>query len=1462
MKELGANQLVPSEIIEIESAFSANPFIQCIQEIKALKTQLDGGNDSSQVRHQFYEDKKQLTQDSVKILEDPSILSASVQEKLQLLDDLIPLVSWGYQEAPRYGASNEEEAKEIQDKAESEQRHRALSVFLSSIPDGELNDRALANLLDLEELVKNQHEWADKNKILFEVRQRVVQAVSKMPAEQGKNFLPRLRVKTTPAGFISYDSEWAQILSKWTPEEAGPFVKELVTKIDRDNKDLETVIAQIIEHWPFGQQYYIVSQILTTYGFDDYQTESLFRIMKNWTPEKAEPLLRELLIMPIGSETYADRNHDYLAIAMSNWSSIKVEAFLNDEDNTRWIREISEIRAQEKGCFAKTYEQNYDYLLNGFKLGTLKERNIPFDQKHGKWIADEFRLARYTSELRSAVSIVSKNSNIFTPKIASMMFFDSSVAKEAVDIFVDMPHEKQVEYHSAIADLLMGDDSFSYKELLLRVFNEITQKWTPEEVDDLVIELLSRDISEMCKYRSGRGGGKTTNAINAFELLQSRKTIENHEIIRGILKYSIGESKENTGKAATALLDKIKHDEETDRITLEAAGDAVVMKFRYLAKKTTNEVQRAVSEAHSIATKYNLDLEDCIDKLPRYVQSLVHCFDISNLTQLANFFDNEYELVVMLAETPDTPSLITSKDVKSLFETHLTLFEAEKLKRAGIKVAEMQTEEDFQKMFETLSGVDGQWNDEQIVGKSFRAGAEIFGYKKMFTYIDRRQVDTEHQPTTALALTRHDALHSFEDILNLYKTSGINPEQFFGNILNQVKNDDRAYNEGNAHQHFNAIAATANRDVAGVVSRAQEYRDITRLQELVSLFEIPQQVFASWNNLKRYSELEQMLEKTEILDELKELKTQGKDSLYTYVETLAFHPASKVDMQSVIQFWRDPQSFMQANASHTPEEVHDRKKPSNYVEIPNLDLSAEELRDALVEGKMDLLQAFSALEITYDVPVGGKVEPVSIKDAMRMALGSRKEGVEGSARSAKKLFRELSNVLKLYGLSVQDYLGGKELPEGADIHIIKDLVYHPEFGITRPRETSQHYVARINLKSDPEGVLAGNDTVNCMPFGDGKTTVYTFNPNTAQFLLQIIKDDGTARTIAQSVLTKDIDIGLPIHRVWQQLQEDEHLEEALPENLVRNAQTFIACDNIEVAPNYSKQCEAVIEQIYRDFFGEYVKRFGAEQHLVTDRVIIGEGYSDALTNLPEVPNTYAPQAPVSYSDKTGENVYVLDISKKSNQSAFINRTVRVIKPEQSRKEQPIITPGLAYLTFEDTLSVAYLEGKAYSDNQTLIQYLHNMENCLIAKDINNAAKDRPNLSLKYTDETGKMRGYFLAYEGRLNDDYLQDDYGTENYYGQRAVYLLDLASDRESLVTGGKLINGFVDLYRKNYLDKGDMIPLFMQAREQTSYRIIQRQLDKLGESLGINFELVELPTYTVEEDTMHPIIITPKQRK
>jgi len=143
-----------------------------------------------------------------------------------------------------------------------------------------------------------------------------------------------------------------------------------------------------------------------------------------------------------------------------------------------------------------------------------------------------------------------------------------------------------------------------------------------------------------------------------------------------------------------------------------------------------------------------------------------------------------------------------------------------------------------------------------------------------------------------------------------------------------------------------------------------------------------------------------------------------------------------------------------------------------------------------------------------------------------------------------------------------------------------------------------------------------------------------------------------------------------------------------------------------------------------------------------------------------------------------------------------------------------------------------------------MENLHNMENGLIAKDINNTQKSRVNMSLKYMDGQGKMQGYIFAYEGRES--------------GQEMIYVADLAASPSSKLAGGKLIKAFVSLYKKNYLDQGKLIPILADAREKTSYRIIIKQLDRISEELGANFNLEEINTHQRGGERMHLIEIKP----
>ncbi len=753
----------------------------------------------------------------------------------------------------------------------------------------------------------------------------------------------------------------------------------------------------------------------------------------------------------------------------------------------------------------------------------------------------------------------------------------------------------------------------------------------------------------------------------------------------------------------------------------------------------------------------------------------------------------------------------------------------------GVNEAGLDPEDKTKEMFSRLKEKSVYWKDEENVTTPFEQGADVFGYDKMWDYISRKD------------LSRHDALHNFPTILSLAQASGLEPKQFFYQILAQVKKDEASYYEGSAHHHLNMLVNNLSLDLETVLAEAKKYTDISEMQQALQGIESPADVFSSWKTLKKYADIFQLLKKKEILDELVELKQSGQLKLFNYVEKLAFHP--NVDLKAVVQFWKNTNDFLDVEEIHAASS-HERKKPSRYTNIPNLDLSAEDLRDALVEGYYDSMQSFQPLSIEYVVR---DLDTADLSKLIGQALGSYRQSIPGQAQDAKKLFAELNSLFKTQGMNLQEYLKASaeqkiELAPELQERVAAKL-FDASIGL---KVKNKKYRAQVHLKSDPDAVVAGNDTSCCMPFGSGKNNVYTFNPITSLFTVQVETEDGRWRTVAQSVLTRDKDIGVQVDELVERLSsEHTSLNELISEDILRKSKGIITCDNVEVAENFLKDnFGKVLEDIYRDFFQEYTQHFAAQDDLDPSRAIIGMGHSDALTHLPEVDNHFVPEAPVGYSDNTNKKSLVLNLGAQES-LRLAHRAIHLepkLKAEQfaeTMSAKEILPKGVDYLTFRDSLSVAYIEGKAYHDNQNLMQYLHNMENALIAKDVNNTSKERPNMSLQYRDSDGKTRAYLLAYEGKKDKD------------GEDLIYVADLASDGHARA-GASLVLGFVDLYKENYLAKGDLKPIYAQLREQTSYKLVMNQLDKISKSLGIRFEVDELSSYEAGDDTMHEVILRP----
>ncbi|MDY6090716.1 MAG: hypothetical protein SPJ04_05640, partial [Bdellovibrionota bacterium] len=696
---------------------------------------------------------------------------------------------------------------------------------------------------------------------------------------------------------------------------------------------------------------------------------------------------------------------------------------------------------------------------------------------------------------------------------------------------------------------------------------------------------------------------------------------------------------------------------------------------------------------------------------------------------------------------------------------------------------------DKKQLYKILKKHDERWQDEINISKPFDEGAEEFGIDNMFIYLSGRNVNL------------HDALYNFNKICKLFKKSKIDNNAFFNNILRQVRDDNGTYNEGSAYDHLNSIAYTlCYIDVENIFQEAEKLKDtLPEIDKLLKVYENNVcNVFSSWNNLKNFMKLYDVASEKDYAEYLKRIRSTNK-ALYNYVKPLIFHKDSRVALEDVMLFCKAPEEFLEKSY----------KKGFGPQEYLKYGLTAEEFRDAFVSGKLDDIARFRPCEKRFEIEL-------PLQDAIIKALGKQEKGIKPECEKAGVLFKELNKILEDSGVTIKAIVNGEaKVPEGYE-QAIKEELNKKEYKIKIPKIK---FIATIHKKSDPFAALVGNDTNCCMPFGSAKMMEYMFNPNCAIFSIRIQKPDGKYRTIAQSVLTPDIDIEKSINSDYKRLSELS--AEVFKKPLV------LTCDNIEVAANYKNQIKN-IENFYKIFFKEYLKEYGESLNLDKDRVIIGKGYSDALTSLQTVKNTFIPTAGIEYSDndqKAHSTCYILnfDDTNNSNNASYISSDLY--------KSQEIIIDkkndrGISELSPSDVLLISYLEDMIY-DKTKLAKGFIKLQQQIIAKLYLNKIRKRPNFMFKVSDKENGCLGYMIAFEsGRKEED------GTI----KNEVYVSDYAVRQMKWAKRGryglKLIEEFIERYLKAYKDSKNFPQIVGKFREGTSYEII-KDLNKFNKYLS-----------------------------
>lgn len=1194
---------------------------------------------------------------------------------------------------------------------------------------------------------------------------------------------------------------------------------------------------KLLDNFPIEEQKPYIDQAMQEQNgyYADVNQKRICRLLKDWPMSESRPYVNQFLknTRRLFKWTYP------IATAVANWDLDLVSAeILNVDDFNH-----SDVTAREgNAIFAISVLANRDLLDTSDvttsvwisqAINTLSRKQV------GLLRTGQTELA---AELHQLFNRFPDLIDIYLEEVTQK---DSDLSDELMTKVLARPVEDQYQHITSVARHYMRNLSEANSEVATTV-----SEWDPEHHQALLNELLS--LSEKAKYTNAYSQYRAA-ALSLLYTLPYDKTLFSQTLLQEAFSFLYNPYNHLFDLVPFKLTDVLKkyYQDEPQQFNQAIA----------LWSLTNPGIVRDIQDFESPFELVNRppyrNVESLQADLTEELKPLTQLKTFESLDKLYDFFQENQQLLDFYINVGGQIRL-QAEHIQLIDDGQLpfSYIEAELLLRGGVDITQLgKKNSEYKKAWQILRKSEHYWPDQDtITYDMFETGAETFGYRRMFQYVHTDRV------------TPHDAVHAMQAIVDMQAASGLKPKEFFGNILFQVARDTADYDGQTAYHRFNTIASSMTLTVTEQLTQAQAMAranpQILQLQAFLDGFQDQAEVFASWNNLRIYADRIRILEEKRFLDQLAQLHQQGKHALANYVEVLMFHPDSKVSAQAIEQFLFNPRAFFESKASHTPDDVHDRKKPSNYVDIPNLDLTAEALRDALVEGHLDTIQAFNPLRIEYRVPLLDGNYVTDLRQMLKTLVPESRNDDE--AIEVIELRQKLMVMVKSQESSYADFLAGKDSLSLEQLSQIQQAFFESPLADTLEWHT---VVMELHAKGDPIAAVAGDDTSSCMPWGDGKTAVYIFNLNTGQVTLRV-GVQGALRTVAQSVVTKDRKVDRPVPQILADIERGQtHLPDIVSQQVLDASPRYAAQDNVETRPAWTddQSKQQLIAAAYQDFWWQYMELFAQEQNLDPTKIPIGMAHSDAFTKLKTEANHYVPQAPVSYSDKTGEEVYILDISQPPITS------VQVVEVEVDQRPKEVLGTlpehkQVSFLTYQDALSVGYIEGKAYQDNPELIQYLHNMENGLIAMQINNAAKRRPHMSLKYQDQHGHMRGYLLAYEGKY-DAHQQGNFDEEwKQTGERVLYIADLASDKDSQLAGGRLLTEFVNLYKHNYLDKGDPISIFLEAREKNdssdraSYEILVRKLNKIASKLGIEFELEELPLLETQNATRHPIMIRAKK--
>ncbi len=257
------------------------------------------------------------------------------------------------------------------------------------------------------------------------------------------------------------------------------------------------------------------------------------------------------------------------------------------------------------------------------------------------------------------------------------------------------------------------------------------------------------------------------------------------------------------------------------------------------------------------------------------------------------------------------------------------------------------------------------------------------GGRILISYLGNGGMNSWHSTLTSLKHTL-DLLEKIKDqtvnlVEEIRNESGaiekhllrVTSMRFFGKVMSAAVMDDAVAekNRGELNEYDRIIQNyldPANLDNIGTELAAERYEEILQMTEQMKKDLEDGLVFSSWKEFRAFGENCRLLEDRDVLHQIAML-AETNPNLHSFLKKVIYDPKTYIDKRRLLEFALHPEEFFANSATHVSDDMHATRATIELTRTAYTKLTAEILRDMMVNGEIGKTLPYPPYKMTLVV---------------------------------------------------------------------------------------------------------------------------------------------------------------------------------------------------------------------------------------------------------------------------------------------------------------------------------------------------------------------------------------------------------------------------------------------------------------------------------------------------------------